>query len=78
MSENNRDLLAGIFIGALIGVTLGLLFAPKSGKETREDIARNADELLAKAKEGYEKSAEMVTKSLGVESYREGNSEEIV
>ena len=42
--ENNRQglvwLLAGIGIGALVGI----LYAPKSGHETREDIARGARE----------------------------------
>ena len=33
-------LLAGLGIGALLGV----LYAPKSGRETREDIARGARE----------------------------------
>jgi len=35
MSEKNGDLLRGLFIGGLIGMALGILFAPKSGKETR-------------------------------------------
>ncbi|MGB5218738.1 MAG: YtxH domain-containing protein [Smithella sp.] len=63
MSENNNDLLKGLFIGGLIGMALGLLFAPKSGKETREDIAHKANDVLAKAKEEYEKAAEK-TKSI--------------
>jgi gas vesicle protein len=58
MSEKNNDLLKGLFIGGLIGVVLGILYAPKSGKETREDIAHKADELLDKAKEEYEKAVE--------------------
>jgi len=58
MSEKNNDLLKGLFIGGFIGVVLGILYAPKSGKETREDIARKADELLGKAKEEYEKAVE--------------------
>ena len=58
MSEKNSDLLKGLFIGGLIGVVLGILYAPKSGKETREDIARKADEIIAKAKEEYEKAVE--------------------
>ena len=58
MSEKNSDLLKGLFIGGLIGVVLGVLYAPKSGKETREDIAQKADELLGKAKEEYEKAVE--------------------
>ena len=40
-------LLAGIGIG----VGLGVLFAPKSGKETRADIKKKADELCKQLKE---------------------------
>ena len=47
----------GLVIGGLIGAAIGILFAPKSGKETRQDIADKADELLFKAKEEYEKAA---------------------
>jgi gas vesicle protein len=41
MSEGNRtaDRLSYLLIGAGIGATLALLFAPKSGKELRRDIA---------------------------------------
>jgi gas vesicle protein len=58
MSEKSSDLLKGLFIGGLIGVVLGLLYAPKSGKETREDIARTTEDLLSKGKEEYEKAVE--------------------
>jgi gas vesicle protein len=57
MSEKNGDLLKGLFIGGLIGMALGILFAPKSGKETREEITGKANDLLTKAKEEYEKAA---------------------
>lgn len=56
MSERNGDLFKGLLIGGLIGVIAGILFAPKSGKETREDIARTADDLLFRAKDEYEKA----------------------
>jgi biotin-(acetyl-CoA carboxylase) ligase len=36
--------------GAAVGAGLGLLFAPKSGKETREDIKKKCDELLEQLK----------------------------
>jgi gas vesicle protein len=49
-------LVDGLLIGGLIGVAIGILFAPKSGKETRRDIADKADELLVKAREEYEKA----------------------
>jgi gas vesicle protein len=58
MSEKSSDLLKGLFIGGLIGVVLGVLYAPKSGKETREDIARTTEDLLSKGKEEYEKAVE--------------------
>jgi len=58
MAEKDWDLVKGVVIGGLIGAAIGILFAPKSGKETRRDVAEKADELLAKAKEEYEKAAE--------------------
>ena len=36
--------------GVVVGATLGVLFAPKSGKETREDLKVAFNELLEKAK----------------------------
>lgn len=42
---------AGI-LGALAGVVGGLLFAPQSGKETREDIAKLAKEIEKNIKVG--------------------------
>jgi gas vesicle protein len=58
MSEKSSDLLKGLIIGGFIGVVLGILYAPKSGKETREDIARTTEDLLSKGKEEYEKAVE--------------------
>ncbi|MBR1748346.1 MAG: YtxH domain-containing protein [Bacilli bacterium] len=37
--------------GAAIGAGLGLLFAPKTGKETRAELKEKMDELTKKAKE---------------------------
>jgi len=58
MSEGKGDLFIGLMVGGLIGAAIGILFAPKSGKETREDIANKADEVLTKAKEEYGKAVE--------------------
>jgi gas vesicle protein len=45
-SRNNASsTLAGLVIGALAGAGAMLLLAPKSGKETREDIRQRALEL---------------------------------
>jgi gas vesicle protein len=52
--SKNGDFVAGLIVGGLIGAVIGILYAPKSGKETREEIGRKADELLSKAREEYE------------------------
>lgn len=57
MSEKG-DFVAGLIVGGLVGAVIGILYAPKSGKETREEIGRKADELLTKAKEEYEVAVE--------------------
>ena len=45
MAEDNRGLGLACFAAGLgIGALLGILYAPKSGRETREDIARGARE----------------------------------
>ena len=43
MDENNNS-LSYFFLGLGLGVAVGLLFAPKSGAETRDLIMNNADE----------------------------------
>ena len=40
----DRDGLANFFLGLGIGIGLGILFAPKSGDETRELIFNKADQ----------------------------------
>ena len=42
--------LGKFLLGAGIGVGLGTLFAPKSGKETRADLKKKMDNLLEKVK----------------------------
>ena len=69
MSEdtNNKSqgvawFLAGLGVGALIGI----LYAPKSGRETREDLAQRAQDgkeyLRARSKEAAEQMGNMVDK----------------
>jgi gas vesicle protein len=52
MAENKgRDFLVGTFIGAAVGASLALLFAPKSGKELRGDINEGAYQVRDRAAE---------------------------
>jgi gas vesicle protein len=56
----NRDGLANFFLGLGVGVGVGLLFAPKSGEETRDILKVKADEgkeYLKKQTEGLRESA---------------------
>ncbi|HMS53928.1 MAG TPA: YtxH domain-containing protein [Fimbriimonadaceae bacterium] len=58
MTDNNNDeknvliyMLAGVGLGAIIGAAAGLLFAPKAGSETREQLTDKFKELKDKTEE---------------------------
>lgn len=56
LSNHNDDnsliyLLAGVGLGAIIGAAAGLLFAPKSGSDTRDDLTDKYKELKGKTEE---------------------------
>lgn len=52
------DWVKGFLIGGLVGAAIGILYAPKSGKETREELAGKAKDLADKVKEEYETALE--------------------
>lgn len=45
MMNTNSKILTGIIAGALAGLTVGILFAPKNGHQTRSLLAGKANEL---------------------------------
>jgi gas vesicle protein len=57
MSQQNDDnnaliyMLAGVGLGAIIGAAAGLLFAPKAGNETRDELNEKFKELKSKTEE---------------------------
>ncbi len=61
-SRNIGLLVAGFALGAITGAILGLLFAPKSGRELRADLREKGGEYYGlakeKIKEGYGASKE--------------------
>ena len=68
MSENNAGSKVSFFlVGLGIGALVGILFAPKSGEETREFLAAKADEgreyAQRKARELRERAEDILERS---------------
>ncbi|MDR2645396.1 MAG: YtxH domain-containing protein [Endomicrobium sp.] len=49
--SDNKDTLLAFILGGLIGAALGVLYAPKSGKETRREIKRFGEDVADKVKD---------------------------
>jgi len=47
----NRKLVAGVVSGAVIGAAIGLLAAPKTGKDTRQLVRNKAGSLVTSLKQ---------------------------
>jgi gas vesicle protein len=44
--SDNRDMLLTFILGGLIGAALGVLYAPKSGRETRSSIKKFGEKTM--------------------------------
>lgn len=61
MDDNKKSggainkLVMGIIIGGAIGSVVGLTFAPRKGKETREILKKRGQEVLEKGREAGER-----------------------
>ncbi|MFA5160901.1 MAG: YtxH domain-containing protein [Elusimicrobiales bacterium] len=63
MSDNNDKTAAVITafaVGAVVGTAIGILFAPKAGKETREDLGEWLNDNMAKGREKLQKMGEEI------------------
>lgn len=55
---------AGMGLGAIAGAIAGTLLAPKSGKETREDITKGAKDTFEKAKNTVNEAKDKINKAI--------------
>lgn len=51
VKKSGAKTVAALLGGTAVGAGLGVLFAPKSGKETREDLKKKLDELVNKVQD---------------------------
>lgn len=56
--------MKGLFLGAIAGATAGILLAPKSGEETREDLKKLAKEYQDKAMDLYTVAKKIVERKM--------------
>ena len=64
MQNSTESFLKGLVIGAIGGAVAGILLAPKSGAETREDIKHFAEDIKDKATDMYSKAQKEVQKKI--------------
>jgi len=60
MCNKKGKFARGALLGALVGAVAGVLFAPKSGKETRDDIKKKGLEAKDVASDKFEGISEAV------------------
>jgi gas vesicle protein len=66
MTDNNAaDRVTYLLIGAGLGAALALLFAPKSGRELREDIADASRKTYRRGSDGAHVAREKLTEGVG-------------
>ncbi len=62
LKENTKNFLLGATIGAAAGAAAGILFAPRSGQESREIIAQRTGETLSNVKDRVSETKENISR----------------
>ncbi|MCB9790551.1 YtxH domain-containing protein [Candidatus Nomurabacteria bacterium] len=62
--SRTESFMKGIILGTIVGAAAGVLFAPKSGEETRKELKKKAEELKSQAEVEYKKAKVVVDKKL--------------
>lgn len=58
--------ITGLLLGMFVGAVAGVLLAPSSGEETREDLLKKIDLLKEKINELIEKGGEYTTEKVEI------------
>jgi len=68
---DNASNLTGMFVcaalGAAVGAGIALLYAPRSGRETREMLARKAEDIRDKTRNVVEQGKQAIARAKGEE-----------
>src|SRR5215470_15215391 len=60
-NSGGGSFVMGLLTGTVLGAGLGMLFAPKSGSELRNQISEQAGNLANQASDGYRRASEAAT-----------------
>ncbi len=78
MAERNDSFFKGLLFGGIIGAVAGILFAPKTGRELRQEISDETEKLVDKlrvdlenAKETFEEGKQKIIEKLNKEKMEE-------
>jgi gas vesicle protein len=61
MSNNNGKVLLGVLAGVAVGATLGILFAPDKGSNTRKKISKKGEDYAEGLEDKFNEFIESVT-----------------
>ena len=62
--DSSGSFLMGLLAGTVLGAGLGMLFAPKTGTELRNQLSESAGRLRTTANESYQQASEKVTEKV--------------
>ena len=63
MADRGDGFFKGFVIGGIIGAVAGILLAPKSGRETREELGEEAEKFYKQGKSDFEHARKAAMKS---------------
>jgi hypothetical protein len=74
--DGGGSFLMGLLAGTVLGAGLGMLFAPKTGSELRNQIGEQAGRLRTTAADGYSQATEKVSQIVdrGRDAYERARS----